>query len=80
MQQAMETGTAYHTRLDPPPANGWIPPEVSDMAAGGQGNGVAEGVANSSADFQQHAAISEIQPKLHFVSEDCRLCHDTGSR
>ena len=22
MQQAMETGTPYHTRLDPPPANG----------------------------------------------------------
>ena len=27
MQQAMETGTPYHTRLDPPPAHGWTPPE-----------------------------------------------------
>ena len=27
MQQAMETGMPYHTRLDPPPAHGWTPPE-----------------------------------------------------
>jgi hypothetical protein len=27
MQQAMATGTPYHTRLDPPPASGWTPPE-----------------------------------------------------
>jgi hypothetical protein len=30
MQQSMETGTSYHTRLDPPPAHGWTPPEVRD--------------------------------------------------
>jgi hypothetical protein len=29
MQQAMETGTPYHTRLDPPPANGWTPPAIA---------------------------------------------------
>src|SRR5713101_5662297 len=29
MQQAMETGTSYHTRLAPPPANGWTPPEIT---------------------------------------------------
>lgn len=25
---AMEAGTPYHTRLDPPPAHGWTPPKV----------------------------------------------------
>jgi hypothetical protein len=28
MQQAITTGQAYQTRLDPPPANGWTPPEL----------------------------------------------------
>jgi hypothetical protein len=27
MRQAMETCVPYQTRLDPPPANGWTPPE-----------------------------------------------------
>ena len=27
IRRAMESGTAYRTRLDPPPANGWTPPE-----------------------------------------------------
>jgi hypothetical protein len=27
MHQAIETGVPYQTRLDPPPANGWTPPE-----------------------------------------------------
>ncbi len=27
MRRAMESGAAYQTRLDPPPANGWAPPE-----------------------------------------------------
>jgi hypothetical protein len=54
MQQAIETGTPYRTRLDPPPANGWTP-EVRDMAAERQGNVAKEDMANSSADFQLHA-------------------------
>jgi hypothetical protein len=29
MRRAMESGTAYQTRLDPPPANGWAPPELA---------------------------------------------------
>jgi hypothetical protein len=29
MQQAMATGTPYHTRLDPPPAHGWTPPDIT---------------------------------------------------
>ncbi|HWQ34039.1 MAG TPA: DNA methyltransferase [Blastocatellia bacterium] len=28
MRRAMETGAAYQTRLDPPPANGWTPPAL----------------------------------------------------
>jgi len=28
MQQAITTGQPYQTRLDPPPANGWTPPEL----------------------------------------------------
>jgi|RhiMetdeSRZDD1v2_1073273.scaffolds.fasta_scaffold131329_4 hypothetical protein len=56
MQQAMETGTPYHTRLDPPPANGWTPPEITlHMVAGQQGNRVKEDVAaNSFDDIQRH--------------------------
>jgi hypothetical protein len=27
MRRALESGGAYQTRLDPPPANGWAPPE-----------------------------------------------------
>ena len=29
MQQAMATGAPYHTRLDPPLAHGWTPPEIT---------------------------------------------------
>ncbi|MCI0393161.1 MAG: hypothetical protein MOB07_30895, partial [Acidobacteria bacterium] len=29
MRRAMESGAAYQTRLDPPPANGWAPPELA---------------------------------------------------
>ncbi len=29
MGRAMESGAAYQTRLDPPPANGWAPPELA---------------------------------------------------
>src|SRR5262249_4918624 len=28
MRRAMESSAAYQTRLDPPPANGWTPPEL----------------------------------------------------
>jgi hypothetical protein len=32
MQQVMETGTAYSTRLDPPAAHGWAPQDVMPQA------------------------------------------------
>ena len=71
MQQAMETGTPYHTRLDPPPAHGWTPPEITlEVVTGRQSERAKEGtVANSLDAVQQRVAISEIQPKLHFASE-----------
>ena len=67
MQQAMETGTPYHTRLDPPPAHGWIPPEVRDATTGGQGNGVKEDAANPVASLQQRAEPAVLQAKLGFM-------------
>jgi hypothetical protein len=30
MQQAITRGEPYQTRLDPPPANGWTPPEIEE--------------------------------------------------
>jgi len=35
MQQAMTTGQPYQTRLDPPPANGWTPPELPQEEVAG---------------------------------------------
>jgi hypothetical protein len=67
MQQAMETGTAYHTRLDPPPANGWTPPDITvEAVTGRQGNKAREDGANVSADLQPHAAPAVSQPTWHF--------------
>ena len=72
MQQAMETGTPYHTRLDPLSAHGWTQPEIMlEAAPGRQDYGAKEATtANSLDDLQRRVAISEIQPKLHFASED----------
>jgi hypothetical protein len=37
MQQAKETGTPYHTRLNSPPVHGWTPPEITlEVATGRQ--------------------------------------------
>src|SRR5438132_12880600 len=71
MQQAMETGTPYHTHLDPPPAHGWIPPEITlETVIERQSDGAKEDtVAHSLDDVQRCAAISQIQPKLHFARE-----------
>jgi hypothetical protein len=67
MQQAMETGGPYHTRLDPPPAHGWTPPEsTSEAATGRQGAGAREDTAHVSADVQQGAASMLSQPAFHF--------------
>ena len=68
MQQAMKTGTPYHTRLDPPPAHGWTPPEsLLEAVTGQQGNGAKEDVAaNSLDDIQRHPESAVTQPLLHF--------------
>ena len=67
MQQAMETDTPYHTRLDPPPAYGWTPPEsMLEAVTGRQGEGAKEDVANVSADLQRRAVSELSQPAFHF--------------
>jgi hypothetical protein len=70
MQQATEMGTPYHTRLDPPPANGWTPPDITlGVVTGRQNDGVKEDtVANSSMDFQRRAEPIVSQPRLNFDS------------
>jgi hypothetical protein len=67
MQQAMETGTPYHTRLDPPPAHGWTPPEITlEAATGRQSTGAREDTAHVSADVQRRAESMLSQPAFHF--------------
>jgi hypothetical protein len=68
MQQAMATGTPYHMRLDPPPAQGWTPPEITlEVATGQQSDGTKEDiVAHSSDDFQQCVDSAVSQTTLHF--------------
>jgi len=67
MQQAMETGTPYHTRLDPPPAYGWTPPEsMLEVVTAQQGDKVREDTANVSADLQRCTASALSQSAFHF--------------
>jgi hypothetical protein len=67
MQQAMETGTPYHTRLDPTPAHGWTPPEITlEAVTAQQGDRVREDAANVAADSQRRAASALSQPAFHF--------------
>ena len=68
MQQAMEAGTPYHTRLDPPPAHGWTPPEITlEVVTAQQGDRVKEyTAADSSDDFQRRAESVVSQTTLHF--------------
>jgi hypothetical protein len=71
MQQAMETGTVYHTRLDPPPANGWTPPEITlEAVIAQQGDRVREDAANIAADSQRRADAALSQPAFHFDDPD----------
>src|SRR3989442_8662510 len=66
MQQAMEAGTPYHTRLDPPPAHGWTPPEVTlEAATARQDDRAREDTANVSADLQRRADATLSQPAFH---------------
>src|SRR5438128_12240078 len=57
MHHAMETGIPYHTRLDPPPANAWTPPESTlQVVRGRQSDGAkADTVAHSLDEVQRRA-------------------------
>jgi len=67
IQQAGETDTPYHTRLDPPPAHGWTPPEITlEAATGRQAAGASEVTAYVSADVQRRAESMLSQPAFHF--------------
>ena len=71
MQQAMETGTAYHTRLDPPPASGWTPPAIAlETVTARQDDRAREDAANVAADSQRRADAALSQPAFHFDDPD----------
>jgi hypothetical protein len=67
MQQAIEMGAAYQTRLDPPPANGWAPSDITlEAVTGRQGDRAREDAANASVDLQLRAEPAVSQPAFHF--------------
>jgi hypothetical protein len=67
MQQAMEAGTPYHTRLDPPPANGWTLLEITrETVTAQQGNRGRNDAAHVSADLRRRADTALSQPAFHF--------------
>lgn len=67
MQQAMKTGTAYRTRLNPPPAHGWTPSgSTLEAEAGHPGGQVREDAANVLAALQRLAATTPSQPAFPF--------------
>lgn len=67
MQHAMETGAPYHTRLNPPPAHGWTPPEITlEAVTARQDDRAREDTANVSADVQRRADAALSQPAFHF--------------
>ena len=68
---AMEAGMPYHTRLDPPPAHGWTPPEITlEAVTAQQGDRVREDAANVAADSQRRADAALSQPAFHFDDPD----------
>jgi len=67
MQQAVEAGTLYYTRLALPPAHGWTPPEITlEAATGRQGAEAREDTAHVSTDVQRRAESMLSQPAFHF--------------
>ncbi|MGH9766849.1 MAG: Eco57I restriction-modification methylase domain-containing protein, partial [Blastocatellia bacterium] len=64
MRQAMESGAAYQTHLDPPPASGWSPPEIEeDRGTERRGDGEKES-GSTFADFQLRQEEARPQPGL----------------
>jgi hypothetical protein len=70
MKRTMETGAAYRTRLEPPPANGWTPPELPQEKAE-EKSVVQAGMsdAKQQSDLFQWQAEAP-QQKLNFDSND----------
>jgi hypothetical protein len=69
MQQAITTGLPYQPRLDPPPANGWTPPEMEeDRETGGRGEGETEN-GSASLEFRLRQEDARPQPGLFDKAE-----------
>jgi hypothetical protein len=69
MQQAITTGQPYQTRLDPPPANGWTPPEMEeDRETGGRGE-EEKGSGSASPEFRLRREDARPQPGLFDKAE-----------
>lgn len=60
MQQAIATGQPYQTLLDPPPANGWVPPEIPKETTPENDGELQE----SPTPFNLRAGIANPQPSL----------------
>jgi hypothetical protein len=67
MQHATETGEPYQTRLDPPPANGWMPPalELETQNAEPLNNGT-----NQADEFRLRSEVANPQPRLDFGGKE----------
>lgn len=68
MQQAIATGQPYQTLLDPPPANGWTPPEIKDEGSGRKDEEQAATAPQSEA-FQLQMQDARPQPTLFDIVE-----------
>jgi hypothetical protein len=68
MQQAIATGQPYQTLLDPPPANGWTPPEIRDEG-GGMRDEEEVTTAPQAEAFQLQMQDARPQPTLFDLAE-----------
>jgi hypothetical protein len=71
MQQTMETGTPYRTRLAPPPAHGWTLPEITlETVTAQQGDRGREDAAHVSAGLRRRADTALSQSAFHFDAQN----------
>ena len=69
MQQAITTGQPYQTLLDPPPANGWTPPEIKDEGGTRKDEVQPEVVVPNDEAFQLEMQDAQPQPTLFDIVE-----------